>query len=232
MTAHVAAVCTVDSLYPVPSRGLVSGIDKRPINEPLRVLRHGVWGDVQGDREHHGGLFKAVYAYSRETREELARLEGHTGQWADGFFGENLVIAGADASEVVIGERWKVGSAELEGTCQRTPCATFSARIGDRSFPRRFTEFGKPGAYFRVVKEGEISAGDGIEVLVRPEHGVTIGDAFRGLNVEQAAALLDWSEATNTVLYLSLARACLTAVAREGQSREFPATLMSDGRGN
>ena len=74
-TGRIAAVCTVAQLFPVPDRSLMSGIDKRPAEGPVTLLTHGVLGDVQGDREHHGGIFKAVYAYARETREAFAAVE-------------------------------------------------------------------------------------------------------------------------------------------------------------
>lgn len=231
-TGTVEAVCTVAALFPVPSRGLVSGIDKRPIDGALKVLTHGVWGDVQGDREHHGGIFKAVYAVARETREEIARREGREGEWPDGFFGENLATSGIDTDEAVIGEVWEVGTAILEATCPRTPCGTFAHRVGDRSFPRRFTEFGKCGTYFKVLKEGEIRGGDAIRVTRRPEHGVSVSDAFRGLNADQGHALLDWAEDTGTVLYRSLVRNALAGIRAGEDAREFPESLMSDGRGN
>jgi MOSC domain-containing protein YiiM len=55
---------------------------------------------------------------------------------------------------------------------------------------RRFTEQGAPGAYLRVLQTGYIHAGDRIEVLARPEHGVTIADVFPSVREEFAAALI------------------------------------------
>ncbi|WP_394214320.1 MOSC domain-containing protein [Brachybacterium vulturis] len=228
-TGRIAAVCTVAELFPVPASGLMSGIDKRPVPGPVRLLTHGVLGDVQGDREHHGGIFKAVYAFSREVREAFVDLAGQ--ELPDGFFGENLVTLGHDTDETVIGERWRIGGAEIEATCPRTPCGTFSARLGDRRWGRTFSAQGRCGAYFRVRTEGEVTAGEAIEVLARPAHGVTIADAFRGLTAEQARALLDWAEGTGTVLYDSLARSALTVLSRAGQQVDFPAVLRSTGRG-
>ena len=228
-TGRIAAVCTVAQLFPVASSGLMSGIDKRPVDGAVRLLTHGVLGDVQGDREHHGGIFKAVYAFARETRRAHAEARGI--DLPDGSFGENLVTTGQDTDETVIGERWRVGTAELEATTVRNPCGTFSAWIGDRRWGRHFTAAGGAGAYFRVLVEGETSAGDAIEVLQRPEHGVTIGQAFRGLSAQQARDLLDWAEASGTVLYDSLAGSALNALQRAGESAAFPATLRSTGRG-
>ena len=224
---RVAAVCTVHELFEVPQRGLMSGIDKRPISGPLDVRTHGVWGDIQGDRENHGGLFKAVYAYSREARETLAAREGCP--MPDGFFGENLVTTGWDIDDAEIGERWAVGECEFEVTCPRTPCLTFSVRVGREGFTRRFSEFGKPGVYLKVLREGYVRAGDEVTRVYRPGHGVSIADAFRGLDASQARALLEWSMRTRTVVYASLARRAMTAA--QGDVVMDPA-LISDGRGH
>lgn len=229
VSPQIAAVCTVAELFPVPERGLMSGIDKRPLDRPIRLLTHGVLGDVQGDREHHGGIFKAVYAVSREMRQAWARERNE--DLPDGFFGENLVTVGYDTDETLVGERWRVGSALIEATTSRTPCQTFAARMGEKTWPRRFTAAGRCGAYFRVIEEGEVSAGDAIDVVQRPEHGVSIGDVFRGLDAENAAALRDWSEQTETVLYESVARAASIRLEREGDGRAVPPRLRSTGRG-
>ena len=228
-TGRIAAVCTVAQLFPVAASGLMSGIDKRPADGPVRLLTHGVLGDVQGDREHHGGIFKAVYAFARETRE--AHAAARELELPDGSFGETLVTTGQDTDETVIGERWRIGTAELEATCPRNPCGTFSAWIGDRRWGRHFTAEGRCGAYFRVLVEGETSAGDAIEVLHRPAHGVTIGDAFRGLSADQSRALLDWALESETVLYDTLVDSAQNVLRRADQGADFPDRLRSTGRG-
>ena len=228
-TGRIAAVCTVAELFPVAASGLMSGIDKRPAPGPVRLLTHGVLGDVQGDREHHGGIFKAVYAFSREVREAFVDMADQ--ELPDGFFGENLVTTGHDTDQTVIGERWRIGGAEIEATCPRNPCGTFAARMGDRRWGRTFSAQGRSGAYFRVRTEGEVTSGDAIEILERPAHGVTIADAFRGLTAPQARALLDWAEETGTVLYDSLVHSALTALSRAGEQAAFPGRLRSTGRG-
>lgn len=226
---RLGAVCTVGALFEVRERSLMSGIDKRPADGPVTLLTHGVLGDVQGDREHHGGIFKAVYAYSREVREAYATALGSA--LPDGFFGENLVTVGQDTDHAVIGERWRIGGAEIEATCPRNPCGTFAAWMGDRRWGRAFTAQGRAGAYFRVHVEGEVRAGDRIEVLTRPDHGVTIAEAFRGLDPHRARSLLDWAEASGTVLYDTLVGSAQTVLARAGERSDFPDRLRSTGRG-
>ena len=84
---------------------------------------------------------------------------------------------------------------------------------------------------FRVLVEGETSAGDAIEVLHRPAHGVTIGDAFRGLSADQSRALLDWALESETVLYDTLVDSAQNVLRRADQGADFPDRLRSTGRG-
>ncbi|HEY2555660.1 MAG TPA: MOSC domain-containing protein [Diaminobutyricibacter sp.] len=185
---ELLAVCRVDRLLPDPGTVGVTAIDKRPVDEPLRVRPLGLYGDVQASRKHHGGVTKALYAYA----DEDARV------WADalgrdippGLFGENLRTSGLDVSGAEIGERWRIGDElVVEVTFPRTPCATFQRRMGEPQWVRRFTEAGMPGAYLRVVHSGTIAAGDSVEVVSRPGHGVTVASWFTAADARQSAAL-------------------------------------------
>lgn len=165
---------------PVPwGRVKRSAIDKRPVNGRVRVRRLGVEGDEQADTVDHGGVDQAVYAYAVEDLdfwvEQLSRAVER------GRFGENLTTAGVDVTGAVIGERWRVGGVLLEVSCPRIPCSVFAGWMDEPRWVRRFTAEGRPGAYLRVVEEGELGAGDAIEVVHRPEHGLTLGETFRAL---------------------------------------------------
>lgn len=225
---RVAAVCVPREIFHAPTSGIASGIKKVPVEGPVHVGPRGAHGDHQGDREHHGGTFKALYAVAREMREDHARREGR--ELPDGAFGENLVTVGIDTDEVLVGQRWKIGAAIIEATCRRDPCRTFADWMGDDRWPRRFREAGRCGAYFRVIEPGQIQAGDEIIVHDPPPHGVTIGQTFRGLDAEQARALLDWAVETGTVLYDSQVRSCLVTLQRAGEMFDFPGHLRSTGR--
>ncbi len=164
-----------------PVRGVrrPSAIDKRPVTHPVQAGPLGLDGDQIGNRRHHGGVDKAVYAYARED------LDGWAGELRrelpDGYFGENLTTVGVDVTGAVIGERWLVGSAVLEVSCPRIPCATFQGYVGEPRWVRRFTDRAWPGAYLRVVEPGTVAPGDAVVLTSRPGHGVTITEAFRAL---------------------------------------------------
>jgi MOSC domain-containing protein YiiM len=160
----------------------MSAIAKAPVDGRVRVEGVNVAGDGQADRRVHGGPDKAVYAYASEDAAWWARELGR--DVAPGMFGENLTTDGVDVSGAVVGERWRVGTVELEVSQPRLPCAKLGLRFGDPQMVRRFGEASRPGAYLRIVREGELGAGDAIEVVSRPGHGVTVA-------LVSAAILLD-----------------------------------------
>ncbi|MGI5437271.1 MOSC domain-containing protein [Streptomyces shenzhenensis] len=170
----------------------LTGIDKRPVDGPVRVTApgpkgsgaSGLAGDAVCDLRHHGGDDQAVYALARE---DLDDWEGELGRTlANGAFGENLTTRGLDVSGALIGERWRIGpDVVLEVTCGRIPCRTFQAHLGERAWVRRFTRKGAPGAYLRVIEPGEIRAGDPVRIVFRPDHDVTVAVQFRAETTER-----------------------------------------------
>jgi MOSC domain-containing protein YiiM len=168
-SVNVGAVQSVE----IEGRSVKTAIWKSPVDGRVALRGVNLAGDDQADRTVHGGPDKAVYAYAREDYDwwasELSRsLE-------PGTFGENLTVTGLDLNAAVVGERWQVGSAQLEVSEPRFPCFKLGIRMGDPRFLRRFAQAGRPGTYLRIVSEGEVGAGDPVEVASRPNHGVTIG---------------------------------------------------------
>ena len=153
-------------------RARSTAIGKEPVAGRVAARGVNLDGDAQADRRVHGGADKAVYAYAAE---DYAWWERQLGRpLAPGTFGENLTVEGIDLGAAVVGERWRVGSAELEVCQPRTPCWKLGVRMGDDAFPDRFEAAGRLGAYLRITGEGELGAGDRIDLVDRPAHGVTI----------------------------------------------------------
>ena len=183
-------------------RPVKSSIGKAPVSGRVRVEGVNVAGDDQADRRVHGGPDKAVYAYAREDTAWWERELGR--ELGPGAFGENLTVEGVDVSGALIGEHWRLGTVELEVCQPRFPCFKLGLRFGDPQMLKRFTRAGRPGAYLRIVREGEIGAGDAIEVTDRPDHGVTIALVARAVSIEPVllefaaaapalpASLADW----------------------------------------
>jgi MOSC domain-containing protein YiiM len=124
-------------------------------------------GDGQADRRLHGGPDKAVYAYATEDYEWWSAQLGHPVD--AGTFGENLTTTGLDLGALTIGSRWHVGSTVLEVAQPRQPCFKLGMRMGDADFVEHFGAAGRPGAYLRIVDEGDVGAGDEITVHARAD---------------------------------------------------------------
>jgi MOSC domain-containing protein YiiM len=163
-----------------------TAIWKDPVAGRVRVRATNVDGDEQGNPEVHGGVDQALYAYAAEDYEwwggELGRALG------PGTFGDNLTVRGIDVSGAVVGERWRAGGTLLEVTAPRTPCFKLGIRMGSQAFPRRFAAARRPGAYLRVLAEGELGAGDPVEVVHRPGHGLTVAEVSRIYHDDHAGA--------------------------------------------
>ena len=152
-----------------------TSIFKAPVPGRVRVSQLNLEGDQQSDLSVHGGIDKAVYAYPSEHysfwRKELPGMDL---PW--GVFGENLTTEGLLEEAVHIGDRFRVGSAEFAVTQPRMPCFKLGIRFDRPDIVKRFLQSGRSGFYFAVLKEGEVTAGDSIELLKGDEHGVTVAD--------------------------------------------------------
>jgi MOSC domain-containing protein YiiM len=196
MSGRISAVCVLHGLLPEPGNpGGVTAIDKRPAAGPVEVGVLGLAGDRQMDTTHHGGEEYAVYLYAQEDADWWAAELGR--DIPPGLFGENLRTDGLDISGAVVGQRMRIGSGGLlvEVTAPRNPCGTFARRMGEAHWVKRFTQRRAPGAYARVVTPGPVEAGDEVEVLSVPAHGITVADLMAPARAGAAAALLAASEA-------------------------------------
>jgi MOSC domain-containing protein YiiM len=153
-----------------------SAIDKRPAVGPVPVGWLGLAGDDHADKASHGGDDQALYAYAREDLDWWTERLGR--ELRNGEFGENLTTAGLDVNAALIGETWQVGSVVVQVTGPRIPCATFAAWSGEEHWVKRFAASRRPGAYLRVLTEGEIGAGAEVTVLDRPAQRVTVAQAM------------------------------------------------------
>jgi MOSC domain-containing protein YiiM len=200
-------------------RTVRTAIWKAPVSGPVAVRGVNLAGDDQADRRVHGGDDKAVYAYAAEdyawwnARVDVP-IEAAT-------FGENLTTEGADLDAAGIGEQWRIGSVILEVSQPRLPCFKLGVRMGDAAFVDRFEHAGRYGAYFRVVEEGALRAGDEIVRVRRATHDLCLADLGRA-HREPAPELLERIIANRDVpaTWRSSAEGTLARLTRAGSSLE------------
>ena len=153
-----------------------TGICKEPVNGPVAITVDGIPGDAIIATQHHGGADQAIYAYSADDYAWWAETTGR--EYLPGLFGENLTIHDMP-SDMAIGDRLLIGEVVLEATSARIPCNTLAARMEEAGFGLAFRQAERPGIYFRVLNEGEISAGDPVTYVATGDTGVTVLDLFR-----------------------------------------------------
>ena len=181
----------VGLLRSIGAKAGATGIDKLPTPNPVlvsapgpqRTGTSGLAGDVICDSNHHGGDRQAVYAYARE---DLDWWQGELDlTLRSGMFGENLTTVGLKVTGALIGETWRIGDdLVLQVTSPRVPCGIFAAWMDRPGWVKAFTRGARPGAYLRVLEQGEVRATDPVVVEFRPAHSVTVGDTFRALTLE------------------------------------------------
>ncbi len=151
----VSAIC-LGQAEKLPGKSYKTGINKHSVSGAVLVDENGLVGDKICNRKYHGGPDQAVYVEGSLTLDWWAEALGHP--VVPGLFGENLVIEGLDNRDVCAGDRFYLsGGVVLEATSARIPCNTFSARMGDPKFAKRYMAAGRPGIYCRVLVPGTIS---------------------------------------------------------------------------
>ena len=159
-------------------RSVTTGIYKEPVAGRVALRKLNLDGDRQADLTVHGGEYKAVYCYPAEHYEYWKNeLPGR--ELPMGTFGENFTVHGLFEEEVHLGDRFRVGSAEVVVTQPRLPCYKLGVRFGADDMVKRFLASGKGGFYLAVTREGEVGAGDEITVISRDEHAVPVPEITR-----------------------------------------------------
>jgi len=155
-----------------------TGIFKEAIDGRVMMRTLNLDGDRQADLSVHGGPGKAVYVYPAEHydfwKRELPEMDL---PW--GMFGENFTTTGLLETEINIGDKFRIGTAEVIVTQPRMPCYKLGLKFGRADIIKRFLQSERTGFYLAVLKEGEVGAGDEFEPLARDAHDVRVSDITR-----------------------------------------------------
>jgi MOSC domain-containing protein YiiM len=157
-----------------------TSIFKQPVAGLVQLHAEHLAGDGQADLRVHGGPDKAVYAYPQEHHAYWQQHLPAT-QLTPGAFGENLTTTGLLETQVRVGDCFQIGTAVLMAVQPRRPCLKLGIRWQRPSLVREFEEAQRPGIYFRVVREGQLQAGDTIALVGASACAVTIHDMVRML---------------------------------------------------
>jgi MOSC domain-containing protein YiiM len=170
---------------------VTTGIFKDPVKGPVMLRTLNLDGDQQADLTVHGGVDKAVYAYPSEHYAYWrAELSGVDLPW--GMFGENFTTEGLLEEAVYIGDRFRIGEAEVMVTEPRMPCYKLGLKFGRADIIKRFLASRRTGFYFAVVREGTVGAGDSVRLIGREQADISVADITRlyAFERDDAKALL------------------------------------------
>ena len=157
---------------------VTTGIFKEPVEGSVMLRMLNLDGDKQADLSVHGGVSKAVYAYPVEHYEFWKSELPHM-KLPYGMFGENFTTEGLLEDTVNIGDRFRIGEAEVMVTEPRMPCYKLGVKFGRADMLKRFLASRRTGFYFAVLQEGEVKAGDAIESFSRDGSDITVADITR-----------------------------------------------------
>ncbi len=156
-------------------KAVSTGIFKDPVSRALQLGPLGLEGDEQADLKNHGGVDRAVYAYTIENyrywAQELGRDDLEPGQ-----FGENFTVEGMLEEDVCVGDEFRVGAARLQVTQPRVPCFKLEMRMKEERFLQPFLRSGRTGFYLRVLEAGVVRAGDPIEKIRADPRAMSVAE--------------------------------------------------------
>ncbi|WP_395391753.1 MOSC domain-containing protein [Novosphingobium sp. BL-8A] len=164
-----------------PFRGVAepSAIGKRPVEGPVRVHRLGLEGDAQADLAVHGGPDKAIHHYPHDHYAFWRGVLGDHPLLEDfGAFGENIATDGLTEDAICIGDRWRLGTALVEVSQGRQPCWKLDHRFDGAAVNAGVVKSRRAGWYYRVIEEGEVAAGDMLELIARPNPDWSVRRVF------------------------------------------------------
>ena len=167
-------------------RLVLTSIFKSPVTGRIPIAGNNLAGDRQSDLSVHGGRAKAIYAYPSE-HYAFWQQELPDTNLLPGAFGENLTIEGLLEAEVHLGDRLRIGGAELLVTQPRLPCYKLGIRLGRADMVKRFLDSRRSGFYLAVAVEGDVAAGDAIEVVERHPAAIGMPELLRMYLKEETA---------------------------------------------
>jgi len=145
-----------------------SAIAKEQVSGLVQVTFLGLVGDEHGDTVNHGGRDKAIHHYPADHypawREELG---DHALLGGAGGFGENISTLGLTEADLCIGDTFRMGTALVQVSHGRKPCWKLDHRFDLPGLSARVVANGRAGWYYRVLEEGQVKAGDSLQLVER-----------------------------------------------------------------
>ena len=135
----------------------------------LKIHKHGIENDEVTNLKYHGGDMRVVHHYSLQNYNFLKqKFPDIADRFVPGSFGENIVTEELTEADLNIGDIYQLGTAKVQLTVSRKPCATINYAYQDHRILKEVMDTGRTGWFYRVLEEGEVRVGDYLEFLERP----------------------------------------------------------------
>jgi len=157
---------------------VLTGIFKYPVAQPIFLDVEDVKGDALCDREKHGGIDQAVYAYSQKHYNYWKELYPKLSWTKGGMLGENLTVDDLDETNIHIGDTFEIGEAIIEVTKPRPPCLKLGVKFENTSILKQFWNTTMCGVYFKVLKTGFVKTGDELKQIKSCPENKTIAMVY------------------------------------------------------
>ena len=180
--ATVEAVFTGEPKSITDARGTwVSSIFRERATGPVPISLHGLAGDKTA-QPFHGGPGAAICVHLTD---HYAFWKARHGISLDaGSVGENVTLAGITEGDVHVGDQVRLGTARVQVSGPRVPCANLARRIGRRDWVKLTILENRTGFYLRVLEPGTVQAGDAWSLEHRLNHTGSIPAINRCMYLE------------------------------------------------
>jgi MOSC domain-containing protein YiiM len=172
--------------------GLETAIEKLLVEDEVHLSLEGLDGDECADKNHHGGLERALHQYPSEHYAYWREKYNAANQWHEPGMGENLSSVGMTEENVCIGDRYSWGDAVIEVSQPRSPCYKLNKRWGIEDFSIHMQDTRRCGWLYRVIQPGTVNVNKPLQLIERVPNARTVRevcDIFFGNPLDQDGLL-------------------------------------------
>ena len=149
----------------------LSSIYRDRVEGPIQIEMRGLVGD-QATQPYHGSTECAICCHLLDHYRFWNAQYGMALE--AGNVGENFALEHTAEDEVCIGDIYRVGTALVQVSAPRIPCANQARRIGRADWIKLTIQELRPGFYMRVLESGVVQAGDAFALAERLNPDATL----------------------------------------------------------
>lgn len=160
------------------ANGFESAIVKKAVPK-LLIRKNSLAHDEVANTKYHGGEMRVIHHYSQKNYDVLkSTFPDIADRFVGGSFGENIFTEELTETDLNIGDIYSLGTAKVQLTVSRRPCATLNYAYQDDRILQEVMKTGRTGWFYRVLEEGEVKVGDDLKLLEKPFPNLPVSKLF------------------------------------------------------